>query len=637
MLIDHHMSSRSHAHFSEAPACEVGRLARAFKATAGGQASATVESATKVGETHGARDAHRVFTRFRLALEVPISTLKVEATVDAGPLSLPYLRVTDFLSILLHRYPKLLFGGEPDGKEACATFWKQYQSFHPQHQVFQSFGENDRSRILPVCLHGDKGRTYIKQPILCVSWESLFGLPHDLRARASKCERTRKQAHKRQEHGDKLSWPCGKRAWEQALPELHDDADCPKRRKLDEKADMPHNGRGNTIMTRFLCTCIPAKVFRAHPQAIGAHLEELQRELTELFEVGLKGPQNEVWRLALVGVKGDYEYHLECANFTRSYMNIGHRNDLQFCPECECGAGVNAFDGADVPAWTSTVGQSDPWNSLPVLNRIPFAASHLPTLYRRDAFHTLKYGFLRDMCASCIVWLAKLQYFDHEGDLRNIDARLARAYAFFKLYCLAEGKSATLRKFSRGNFHLGKKGQFPYLGGKGADSIICCQFLEFFSKLNLGAPKHESHKALLAGMLQTVQGALTYVGIYHSHGLFMPRSCARLMLKSGLRLFRGYLWLAQRSNDENMKMFSLRPKVHFFSHFLHDLRIQIERGDERIFNYSSAFNCESNEDFIGRVSRISRRVSPKLASKRTIQVYLLSCKLTFKRAGLLAK
>ena len=42
---------------------------------------------------------------------------------------------------------------------------------------FERFDENDRARVLPVCIHGDKGRTYLKQPILCVSWESAFGLP----------------------------------------------------------------------------------------------------------------------------------------------------------------------------------------------------------------------------------------------------------------------------------------------------------------------------------------------------------------------------------------------------------------------------------------------------------------------------
>ena len=620
---------------AEAPACEVGRLARAFKATADGKAAGTVEACTRVGETHGARDAHRVFKRFGLSLEVPISTLQVEATTDAGPVSLPYLKTVDFFSLLLHRYPKLLWGGESVGEEVCRNFWQQYQKFHAQHRVFERFDENDRARVLPVCIHGDKGRTYLKQPILCVSWESAFGLPKWLRASASKCERTRKQAHQRQEQGDKLSWPCAKRAWEQATPELHDDTDCPKRRRLDERADMPHNGRGNTIMTRFLCTCIPAKVFRAHPHAISAFSEELQRELTQLFEDGVADPEGKVWRLALIGVKGDYEYHLECAQYSRSYMNIGTRYSREFCPECLAGGpDFDAFDAADVPSWASTVGQSDPWESLPVFNRIPFSGSHPATLYRRDAFHTLKYGFVRDFCASSIIYLAQLAYFDFEGDARNLDARLQRAYSCFKLYCLAEGKSTSLRKFSRGNFHRAKKNQFPHLGGKGADTVVCCQFLEFLFKLHLKAPKHESHKILLAGMLETVQGFLTDIGIYHSHGLFMPRSCGQLLLKSGLRLFRGYLWLSQRSADENRKLYSLRPKVHFFSHFLYDLRAQIQRGDERLLNYCATFNCESNEDFIGRISRISRRVSPKTASKRTIQVYLLSCKLTFRRAGL---
>ena len=609
----------------------MGRLARAFSATAGTTTSRSWEAATKIGESHGERDAQRVFARFNLCLRVAISSLAVPGTVDAGPVSLPYLKVRDYFGLLLRRYPKLLFGGDIDGSRVCREFWQNFRLFQPEHEVFSRFEAKDWGCILPICIHGDKGRTYLKQPILCISFESVFGLPSSLRLLGSKTDRTRKQAHLRQEHGGKLSWSCGKRAQDQLEPEDVDDAQCPKRLCLDEEASLLHNGKGSTFMTRFLCTVVPAKVFRNHPQCIDAFLSCLQAELTSLFENGHEG-----YRLAVVGIKGDYEFHLECAGFSRSYQNVGTRFSHPFCPECAAGEpGVEGFDVADVPGWANTLHCTDPWESLPVLSAIPFASSKPATLYRRDAFHTLKYGMLKDFCASCMIYLGQLGYFDYEGDTRNLDDRLQRAYSQFKLYCLAAGKTCSLRKFSKGNFHRVKARQYPYLPGKGADSVICCQFIEFFARLRLHSGlKHESHRDVLMAMLETSQGALHFIGIFHSHNLFLPVSCARFQLRCGRRFLRGYSWLAAKSMQENRRLYAMKPKVHYFGHFLHDLQVQLSKGDAAILNYSALFNCESNEDWIGRCSRLSRRVSPKLAARRTIERYLLACKLLFKRSGL---
>ena len=84
-----------------------------------------------------------------------------------------------------------------------------------------------------------------------------------------------------------------------------------------------------------------------------------------------------------------------------------------------------------------------------------------------------------------------------------------------------------------------------------------------------------------------------------------------------------------------MKLFNLRPKVHFFHHFLTDLEALISQAPQHgpIFNSAGVFNCEANEDWIGRVSRISRKVSPRLPIRRTIGRYLVACRLYFKKAG----
>ena len=400
---------------------------------------------------------------------------------------------------------------------------------------------------------------------------------------------------------------------------------------------IPCNGKGHTFATRFLATAVPAKTFRAHPNVIPAFLKQLQEDMCNLFHTGIKDAQGQTVRAAVVGLKGDYEFFLEVGEFTRSYRNVGTKHDSGMCPDCSAGeAGFPMIDLADRPQWSNTLYATPPWNDLPILNRIPFARSKPQTLYRKDAFHTLKYGFLKDLAAGVIMYMCQLGYFDDDdpASSKAMDSRLERSYNLFKLWCLANAKNTTLRKFSRTNFHRLKATNFPFLPGKGADSVLVCMFLEFYIQLKMRQLRHPSHHQLFSAMMETLQGGLNYIGIYHGHGMFLTPSCAKFMVKAGYRLLKGYCYLAQRCVGEHRKFFALRPKVHYYHHMLVEMATQLERGDAAILNAPSMFNSESNEDFIGRVSRISRRVSPRLITMRTLQRYLVGCKLMLRRAGL---
>ena len=610
-------------------------MARAFKASSGcSTLGRGVDAAAKVHDTHGERDSQRIFKKFGLTLSVPISELQMEVDSESGAGALPFLRVSDYMGLLLRRHPKLLFGGlqpGPDSERLLRSFWQQYRKYQPDHMTFTQFDDEQLGSVLPIAIHGDKGRTLMKRPIFCFSFEPVFGMPMSIR----QCTpRYKRQKLSREEHGGKLSWSCSMRAQERG-EQVDDACKCPlKDGKLHEQECILHNGKGNTFMSRFLIAAVPSKFYTAHADAIPKLLCELKKDLTRLFHEGVKGSSNKPLFAALIGVKGDFEFHLEVAGFQRSYANAGTVVNRAFCPECSAGPdAMPAIDMSEPPQWAATAYMSDPWNTVPPLSQIPYALSQAASLYRRDPFHMLKYGFLRDLAASSILYLAQLEYWDYEGVGKSLDARLERAYKMFSLWLIAESKSSSLRKFSRGNFHRTKATKMPFLGGKGSDSILCLMYLEFFVTLKLRNPKDPSHVELLTAMQETFQGALSFTGVYISHPVFLERSCAAWLLKSGMRLLKGYCYLAQRTLSEGRRLYALRPKVHYFHHSLRDLQLQLDRGDPAILNYNAVFNCEANEDFIGRVSRISRRVSPKIASRRTLDRYLLACKLAFKRAG----
>ena len=102
---------------------------------------------------------------------------------------------------------------------------------------------------------------------------------------------------------------------------------------------MPHNQKGNVYLSHWLGTCIPSKVFQAHPGLIDAYLELVAREMRSLFSEGVAhGPHDAVYRMAAIGVKGDLEFHVDTAKYSRSYQNVGTTVARPFCPECQAGS-----------------------------------------------------------------------------------------------------------------------------------------------------------------------------------------------------------------------------------------------------------------------------------------------------------
>ena len=220
---------------------------------------------------------------------------------------IPFLKVSDYVKHLFTNRPKLLFGGFNDGTSLCQKFWENYKGFQRDHEVYTKYTSEEWGHILPIAVHGDKGRTLAKAPIFITNWESVFGLPTDLLAQMSTTERTRRLQQRVQRVG-KLGSACGKRARQlDTVFEEVDDSSCPlKRMRLNDDSvyAIPHNAKGSTLATIFLHAAVPSKIFKAHPQAIPAIIEELQRDLTTLFNEGIQNSHGQTLRVAILGIKG---------------------------------------------------------------------------------------------------------------------------------------------------------------------------------------------------------------------------------------------------------------------------------------------------------------------------------------------
>ena len=60
---------------------------------------------------------------------------------------------------------------------------KKHETFQPDHEVYKL---SDLKNVIPICLHGDKGRGYSRTPTFCFSIEGVFGLPSEIRSAATR-------------------------------------------------------------------------------------------------------------------------------------------------------------------------------------------------------------------------------------------------------------------------------------------------------------------------------------------------------------------------------------------------------------------------------------------------------------------
>ena len=97
----------------------------------------------------------------------------------------------------------------------------------------------------------------------------------------------------------------------------------------------------------------------------------------------------------------------------------------------------------------------------------------------------------------------------------------------------------------------------------------------------------------------------------------------------GLEFLNCYGKLSALAYQRKMRRYALIPKLHYFHHLMIDL---LESSRSNTWTLSPmVYSVQLQEDYIGRPSRISRRVSPKCHSLRTIQRVLLAMFAEFKK------
>lgn len=131
--------------------------------------------------------------------------------------------------------------------------------------------------------------------------------------------------------------------------------------------------------------------------------------------------------------------------------------------------------------------------------------------------------------------------------------------------------------------------------------------------------------------MRQMNAALSFL---YNAPLFLEENECRYIADRGMFFIQAYTDLAQRCfNLGRPHLFPLFPKVHAAHHCWHTLQSQADLHHYGLNPLRAA--CQMDEDVIGRVSRVSRRVSIKTVARRTLERHLLGCYAVWSKAGVL--
>ena len=531
-------------------------------------------------------------------------------TGEGESLVIPYISPKAYLEFLMNNCLDLVVGGARSPFE-CSTqlqaFWAAYRQQHSGHQVYRDCPDTGSlGYAVPLALHGDEGRGKRRTGTMAIFLETPLGLP-TLSKKRKHC--TCSPPVKLLDRFQTGVVPLGTETLKSVARQ------------------MMTNTKHHSFLQRWPLIVIPGVVYKAYPKIVDEFHRLLAKEMRILYYEGFQGPCGRVYTGVFVGLKADLKWHTKIGTLTRSYENQGKRQNIPCCHQCLSGTAELPWeDLREVPCWENTIFSTRPWSSDPPLLAVPFDCCFPEAAYRTDPFHTGKCGILRDTVGSAVFWWIYHSYLGRAGDLSS---KLDAAHLLFRQFCHGVKATPALRSFTKAYYMYKSKKSFPWTNSKWSDTVLLLRWVVDQTITFLNNPIQNEDVQSLRLIRDTASNGLAYYDTLYAHGLFLDRQCAVTLYNYGNKFIAGYCVLAHKSlNDWNL--FGLKPKLHLWRHSLIEIRKALEAGASLILS-PLAWNCEPNEDSIGRLATLSRRLDSRGLSGRILQCYLVKGQLLYRR------
>ena len=99
-------------------------------------------------------------------------------------------------------------------------------------------------------------------------------------------------------------------------------------------------------------------------------------------------------------------------------------------------------------------------------------------------------------------------------------------------------------------------------------------------------------------------------------------------MKNVQKFVTAYAKLAAEAYGQNLQLWAMVPKIHSLDH----VKVDLEFSERKDYTLNPAtWDCAMSEDFVGRISRHSRRVSYIKIVESTLMAYKVKCRFLLNR------
>lgn len=202
---------------------------------------------------------------------------------------------------------------------------------------------------------------------------------------------------------------------------------------------------------------------------------------------------------------------------------------------------------------------------------------------------------------------------------------------------------ANIKMFTRAILHWPKIRTFPYGRFKGSDTMLMIRWLARLVQKGIWVPgsnarqgynladrpREDWHRPIFQYLLKGCIAAVQFFRILHNQGLWLSRQNAHLLAQHCYDFVSSYSMLARVCHAHSLRRFMLEPSLHYFHHYAIDIIHRLDAGDKYLLS-PNADNCESDEDFVGRLARLSRCCHAATTTQRCLQRYKIKLWFTLK-------
>lgn len=526
------------------------------------------------------RDAQRVLVnKLGLALDVKISYLPLEKD---RPI-VPHLRLRDWAQWIVDKNLWFMLSGltAPDESRSATQwkkFWDAFRDMNPNHSVFTRAdrGDLDLRYTAGILIHGDEGRSRRRSAIMVLSWHSILGRGTGPQHRSAKTAKLNKMY-------DKL------------LP----------------------NFMGHSYTTRYLLACLNKAAYNFGNEYIfDEMMEVICGDLEFMATTGVRNRYNQRYWMVMLHICGDWPFLGKSGNLTRTFNNItkkagANRREAPkgICHICRAGQDDVPYEQIQTrrPVWLQTVHTQNPFATDPPFLRLDHVPNQAADIWTFDLFHSFHLGVGRNFVGSVLAMYSQLEL------AGNVEERFELLSDRFRSFCSQSRLGCVLKRITKESIQWPTTGCFPSAGWhKGAVTYALMKFIE-----HRHLTEDLSADPLLPLAGEACVAANSSIKQMFESGVFLDPDESGSVGGQGMRFLRRYSQLAFEAKEAGRALI-IMPKHHSLHKMFLKLIHASEEGRQTLNPIT--LSVQEDEDFIGKPSRLSRRIT----SRRPLLVRLMT-------------